>query len=81
MRIKAESSPELLERLLRVCRHRGFQVRKLNAETSEKEKSLDVNLSVCSDRPINLLSKQIEKLIGITQVAIIEDEQVIKVSA
>lgn len=81
MRIKADSSPELLERLLRVCRHRGFQVQKINAETSEKEKSLEVYLTVSSDRPINLLSKQIEKLIGITQVAIIDEEQVIKASA
>lgn len=79
--IQAENSPELLERLLRVCRHRGFTMQNINAETTEDEKSLHVTLTVCSERPVSLLSKQIEKLFGITQVAIMTQEQTIKASA
>ena len=79
--IKANHSPELLERLLRVCRHRGFSVQNINGETTEDEKSLDVTLTVCSDRPISLLSKQLEKQFGVIQVATIALEQTIKASA
>jgi len=81
MMIKGDNSPELLERLLRVCRHRGFRVQNINGETAENEKSLYLNLTVCSERPVSLLSKQIEKLIGITQVETIGEEQAIKVRA
>ncbi len=79
--IKANNSPELLERLLRICRHRGFSVQNINAETTENEQSLDVSLTVCSDRPISLLSKQLEKQFGVTQVATVEEKLAIKVSA
>lgn len=79
--IKANNSPELLERLLRVCRHRGFTVQNINGETTENEKSLHVTLTVSSDRCISLLSKQLEKLFGIIQVAAIGQEQVVKASA
>ena len=81
MIIQGDNSPELLERLLRVCRHRGFAVQNIKGETTENEKSLHVTLTVCSERPVSLLSKQIEKLFGITQVATIGQEQTIKASA
>ncbi|MCG6201943.1 acetolactate synthase 2 small subunit [Psychromonas antarctica] len=79
--IQGENSPELLERLLRVCRHRGFSVQKISGETTENEKSLHITLTVCSDRPVSLLSKQIDKLFGITQVVAISQEQAIRASA
>ena len=79
--IKADNSPELLERLLRVCRHRGFNVQNINGETSEDEKSLHVTMTVASERPIHLLNKQLEKLFGVIQVALIGQEQVIQASA
>jgi len=81
MIIKGENSPELLERLLRVCRHRGFRVQNINGETTENEKFLHITLTVYSERPISQLSKQIEKLFGITQVAALEEEQAIKATA
>lgn len=79
--IQGANSPELLERLLRVCRHRGFSVQKINGETSIDEKSLHLKLTLCSARPISLLSKQLEKIYGISQVAVLEQEQNIKASA
>ena len=79
--IQGHNSPELLERLLRICRHRGFLVQKMSAETTENEKSLHITLTVCSDRPVTLLSKQIEKIFGITQVAVLGQEKSIKASA
>lgn len=81
MMIQADNSPELLERLLRVCRHRGFSVQNINGETTQDEKSLHLTLTVCSERPISFLSKQLEKLFGVNQVATIGQEQTIKASA
>ena len=79
--IQGDNSPELLERLLRICRHRGFRIQNINAETTENEKSFHITLTVSSERPISLLSKQLEKVFGVIQVAIIGQEQIIKASA
>ncbi len=79
--IQGHNSPELLERILRVCRHRGFSLQNINAETTENEQILHVTLTVCSSRPITLLTKQLEKLFGITKVATLGQEQAVKASA
>ncbi|TEW56606.1 acetolactate synthase 2 small subunit [Psychromonas sp. RZ22] len=79
--IEAQKSPEFLERLLRVCRHRGFTVDSINAETANIKQSTHVTLTVCSDRDISLLTKQIEKIVGVTQVATLQQEQNIKATA
>jgi len=81
MMIKANNSPEFFERLLRVCRHRGFSVQNINGETTENEKSLHITLTVCSEKPITLLSKQLEKLFGVIQVATIGQEKTTQASA
>lgn len=79
--IQGSNSPELLERLLRVCRHRGYIVQNVNAETTENEKSLHVTLTVCCERPISLLTKQLEKIFGISQVAVLSQNGKIQASA
>ena len=64
LKVSVYNSPELLERVLRVARHRGFKVELLswNSESSTLE------MTVSSERKISLLSKQLEKLIDVTQV-------------
>ena len=79
--IQGHNSPELLERLLRVVRHRGFNIQALHAETSENEEELHLTLTVCSMREISLLTKQLEKIFGITKVATLSQEPMIKASA
>lgn len=79
--IQATHSPEILERMLRICRHRGFKVKNINAESTDNEQSLHITLTVCSDRPVTLLSKQLEKTVGISQVTILEQQAIIKASA
>ncbi len=79
--IQGHNSPDLLERLLRVVRHRGFSVQNLNVETSENEQDLHLTLTVSSDRDISLLTKQLEKIFGITKVATLSQEPMIKASA
>ncbi len=58
--IKAGRRPETLERLLRVMRHRGFEVIELHTETQQKEILLQVKVQ--SDRAITLLCNQLVKL-------------------
>lgn len=79
--IQAHNSPEFLERLLRVVRHRGFTVQNLHAEASEKEKNMHLTLTVESERNINLLIKQLEKIFGIIKVVKLSQDAAIKASA
>ncbi|WP_373099222.1 MULTISPECIES: acetolactate synthase 2 small subunit [Pasteurellaceae] len=58
--IKAGRRPETLERLLRVMRHRGFEVIGLQTETRQSEIRLQVRLQ--SERPVELLFNQLAKL-------------------
>jgi acetolactate synthase II small subunit len=79
--IQGQNSPELLERLLRVVRHRGFTIQNLQAETSENEQELHLTLTVHSNREISLLTKQLEKVFGIVKVATLSQEPLVKASA
>ncbi len=58
--IKANKRPETLERLLRVIRHRGFEVLSLNAENNGSE--ITLNVTVQSERAVELLLNQLVKL-------------------
>ncbi|ACA31140.1 acetolactate synthase 2 small subunit [Histophilus somni] len=58
--IQANKRPETLERLLRVVRHRGFEVIILHSES--KGNVIDLRLTVQSERAIELLIHQLVKL-------------------
>lgn len=58
--IRANRRPETLERLLRVIRHRGFEVIKLQTESQQQEITLHV--VVQSERAVELLVNQLVKL-------------------
>lgn len=58
--LKAHKRPETVERLLRVIRHRGFEITHLNAESKADEWHLALNVQ--SARDIRLLTNQLAKL-------------------
>lgn len=60
--IKADDKPVLLERVLRVIRHRGFIIKQVAATQNHSSKVASVEIIVDSDRPITTLTNQIEKL-------------------
>lgn len=64
--VQANARPETLERLLRVIRHRGFEVLDLNAQKSNQ--TLTLNLKLQSIRPLSLLTTQLEKLFDVTKI-------------
>ncbi|CAK4070294.1 acetolactate synthase 2 small subunit [Vibrio sp. MarTm2] len=72
--IKADDKPVLLERVLRVVRHRGFVVKQVAGTQNHESKVASVEIIVDSDRPISFLTNQIEKLwdvrtVEVTQIA------------
>lgn len=79
--VKAKNSPEFLERLLRVCRHRGFMIITMDAQVDSLTQTIKVIFTVSSVRELSLLSKQIEKIIGVIQVDQISQQNNIKASA
>lgn len=64
MTLKVHQRAEVLERVLRVIRHRGFKVLSMNMQVHENEASM-VNVVVESERAITLLSNQLDKLIDV----------------
>ncbi|MEF1255208.1 MULTISPECIES: acetolactate synthase 2 small subunit [unclassified Vibrio] len=72
--IKADDKPVLLERVLRVVRHRGFTVKQVAGTQNHESRIASVEIIVDSDRPISFLTNQIEKLwdvrtVEVTQIA------------
>lgn len=68
--IQARFRPEMLERVLRVVRHRGFQVCAMNMSTTMSSDSVNIELTVASQRPVDLLSSQLSKLMDVACVEI-----------
>jgi acetolactate synthase II small subunit len=68
--IQARFRPEVLERVLRVVRHRGFQVCAMNMASAVNEEQINIQLTVASQRSIDLLSAQLSKLMDVACVEI-----------
>ncbi len=68
LHIKADDQPVLLERVLRVIRHRGFIIRQVIATVNHESNIASVEIIVDSNRPITILINQIEKLWDIISV-------------
>ncbi|MDW6002338.1 acetolactate synthase 2 small subunit [Vibrio mangrovi] len=68
--IKADDKPVLLERVLRVIRHRGFIIKQVAATQNHESKVASVEIIVDSDRPITTLINQIEKLWDVRTVEV-----------
>ncbi|WP_417618434.1 acetolactate synthase 2 small subunit [Oceanisphaera sp.] len=81
LQIAAQFRPEVLERVLRMTRHRGFRVDEMEMSTLDNGQSLMINMMVTSDRPITQLSRQLEKLMDVTLVQVQELELPLKKTA
>ncbi|AEC17420.1 acetolactate synthase 2 small subunit [Gallibacterium anatis] len=70
--ISAQWRPETLERILRVVRHRGFVAVDLQSHLENQQVKME--LTVQSERALSLLTNQLTKLYGVTDVSVISDE-------
>ena len=77
LEITVQQRPEVIERVLRVTRHRGFKVTQMQMRTNE-DTSLAIELWVEAERAIELLSSQLDKLIDVTQCKVSTIEQLDK---
>lgn len=68
--VQAHLRPETLERVLRVVRHRGFTLCAMNMETGRHADSINIELTVKSLRPVELLFSQLTKLVDVDCVEI-----------
>lgn len=62
----AQHRPEVLERILRVIRHRGFTVTKM--EMALVETQVQLKITVKSDRTFDLLVNQLAKLPNVLNI-------------
>lgn len=68
--IEARFRPELLERILRVVRHRGFQICAMNMASGANTDNINIEMTVASQRSVDLLSTQLNKLLDVASVQI-----------
>ena len=64
--LTAQHRPEVLERILRVIRHRGFTVTQMDMQLIDDKVRL--KFTVKSDRTLDLLVSQLEKLPDVVEI-------------
>lgn len=64
----AHSRPEVMERVLRVVRHRGFALNQLAMQQCDVNKEVNITLQVSGERCINNLELQLSKLFDVSQI-------------
>jgi len=74
--VETKETAAVLERLLRVVRHRGFALRSLNVAPSRKAGRLSITATVSSSRSIDLLLNTLMKLYDVAAVEVIQDQAV-----
>ncbi len=67
--IVANNRSAVLERILRVVRHRGFELTAMMMPQVSGSQ-IQLALSVCGEHPISQLNKQLDKLIDVTDVTV-----------
>ncbi|MCR3971486.1 acetolactate synthase 2 small subunit [Aeromonas veronii] len=72
LHIHAQPRPEVMERVLRVVRHRGFNLCALNMEQDCQQ--LRITVTVESVRPIQQLWSQLVKLVDVSRVDALEQQ-------
>ncbi len=68
--IMADDRQVVLERILQVTRYRGFLINGINAQVNTGTNVATIELKVSSEKPIELLVDQINKLVDITGVSV-----------
>ncbi|MBT0722007.1 acetolactate synthase 2 small subunit [Tatumella sp. TA1] len=72
--IAASHRPEVLERILRVVRHRGFEIKTMQMAQTSGPQQVNIEMTVASNRGIELLSTQLTKLIDVASVHITQHQ-------
>lgn len=68
--IQARFRSEILERILRVVRHRGFRICTMNLVSVSHTDNVNIEMTVASQRSVDLLSTQLNKIMDVAYVQI-----------
>ncbi len=68
--ILAHNEEGILERILRVCRSRGYVSQSLRADYHQNERLLSISIEGQSERPLAQLSLQVKKLFDVIDVTV-----------
>ncbi len=68
--ITALDEDGILERILRVCRHRGFAIHQFHSLVDPTGTWQQIKIQGESQRPLQLLTRQLEKFYDIVKVAV-----------
>jgi acetolactate synthase II small subunit len=68
--ILARDEEGVMERILRVFRHRGYSTRTLRATCDQEQNLIHIEIEGDSERPLSHLSLQIEKLCEVVEVTV-----------
>lgn len=68
--VQAHYRPEILERILRVVRHRGFRLNAMTMGQPAEADGISLEMTVSSLRSVELLSVQLTKLMDVTSVQV-----------
>ena len=67
-KIVTDNKPAVVERLLRVTRHRGFILQSMNVTATAEQ--LSIEISVDSERPMHLMLNQLQKLYDVQEIEV-----------
>lgn len=68
IKLEASNRPEVMERILRVVRHRGFSLEEVLMKQCHSTNSTQITLTVSGERPISNLENQLNKLYDVAQL-------------
>ena len=66
--ITANNRADVAERVLQVTRYRGYQLSAMTLNPTNDAQTLLIQLSVSSDKPIDLLTRQLQKLYDVREL-------------
>ena len=72
LHIQCHQQPDVVERILRVIRHRGFTLNTMSMAPSNCGGKIEQCMTVSSPRPAHLLVTQVEKLHDVVELRCVD---------
>ncbi|MFK0569884.1 acetolactate synthase 2 small subunit [Endozoicomonas sp.] len=74
LHMQCHKQPDVVERILRVIRHRGFTLDEMNMTPSNCGQRIELLMIVSSTRPAHLLMTQVQKLHDVVTLKCIDSK-------
>ncbi|WP_067515087.1 acetolactate synthase 2 small subunit [Endozoicomonas ascidiicola] len=73
LHLHCRQQPDVVERILRVIRHRGFTLNAMSMAPSSCGEKIEVAVTVSSSRPLHLLTAQLKKLHDVLNLSVCDE--------